>query len=121
MKKGLGLIGAGVLVGVTVYIFLSKIKKKNDHLSIDCEENSEDALAESAVSVISRNDDQDKYIQSEEIKSSVINTISARHEEASKIMKDAVDNIWQKSKVPADENRDLEEISEQLDELLREE
>ena len=47
--------------------------------------------------------------------------MSARHEEASKIMKDAVEIIYKRSELSEDENRDLEQISDELDELLREE
>ena len=42
-----------------------------------------------------------------------------RHEEASSIMKEAVDIICSRSEISEDENRDLDQISDELDELLR--
>ena len=36
-------------------------------------------------------------------------------------MKDAVEIIYKRSELSEDENRDLEQISDELDELLREE
>ena len=52
---------------------------------------------------------------------SSINKIAQRHQEAASVMKDAVDIINKRSEVSEDENHELEQISDELDELLREE
>ena len=46
--------------------------------------------------------------------------MSLRHENASKVMKDAVEIIYNRSKVAENENSYLEQISDELDELLSE-
>lgn len=121
MKKILGIIGIGLITGVTVYALLSKTKKTKVNINIRHEKNPGDVSSANTVSIINRNDIHSEHDGLEDVKDSAVGTMSARHKEASNIIKDAVDIISSKTEIPADENRDLDQLSDELDKLLNEE
>ena len=121
MKKGLGIFGIGLIAGAVIYLLLNKSKKSKDDSATSSVHEIVDAPPYHSVSIIDKNDIHDDGVELENVKSSTINTMSIRHEEASKIMEDAVEIICKRSKVTENENRDLEQISDELDELLSEE
>lgn len=118
MKKALGIIGIGLITGAVVYILLNKTKVDTVTAS---KKDSVNVSPDNSVSMIKQNDIHNNSAEFDNVKSSTISTMSARHEEASKIMKDAVEIICKRSEVSEDENRELEKISDELDELLSEE
>lgn len=117
MKKVLGLIGVGLIIGSAVYMLFNKNKKKKDIINTS----SEDFSLDDTVSIINQNDTYADSAGFEDVKASAVGTIYTRHEEASNIMKEAVDIICSRSEISEDENCDLDQISNELDELLREE
>lgn len=121
MKKVLGIFGIGLITGAVVYLYLNKSKKSKDNSATSSVHEIVDAPPYTSVSIIDQNDIHNDGVKLENVKSSTINTMSIRHEEASKIMKDAVGIICKRSKVIENENSDLEQISDELDELLSEE
>lgn len=121
MKKMLGIIGIGLIAGATVYVRLSKMKKTKDNINIRLEKNPGAVSSDSTVSIINQNDIHSERDEFEDVKASTIGSMSARHEEAASIMKDAVDIICKRSEISEDENRDLDQLSVELDELLSEE
>lgn len=122
MKKMFGIIGIGLVAGVVAYVIWDKtknVKKEDSSVAPDKEEYS-DAVTEKKVVTVA----QEKAEVEEEFvveKSVVADEITARHEETAKIMKEAVDIICQRSEIAEDENTELEQISDELDELLNEE
>lgn len=114
MKKVLGLIGVVLIIGSAIYMLFNK-KKKNINTS------SEDNSLDDTVSIINQNDTYAENTGFEDVKASAVGTIYTRHEEASNIMKEAVDIICSRSEISEDENCDLDQIFNELDELLREE
>ena len=121
MKKVLGIFGIGLITGVVVYLLLNKSKKSKDVNATSYVQEIADAPPYNSVSIIDQNNIRDESVEFENVKSLTKNTLSTRHEEASKIMKDAVEIICKRSEISKDENSDLEKISDELDELLSEE
>lgn len=117
MKKVLGIIGIGLIAGVAVYVLLNKEEKTKNNINT-C---SDDLSSDNTVSIINQNDTHSENAGFEDVKTSAVRTMYTRHEEASNIMKEAVDIICSRSEISEDENRDLDQISDELDELLREE
>ena len=54
------------------------------------------------------------------IKDSSVDNIAARHRDASKIIRDSVEEIYKNTQTPTIKNREIEDISESLKELLQE-
>ena len=122
MKKMFGIIGIGLVAGVVAYIIWDKTKnvKKSESSVVSDKEEYSDAVSEKNVVTVA----QGKAEAEEELimkKSVVADEITARHEEAAKIMKETVDIICPKSEITENENTELEQISDELDELLNEE
>jgi hypothetical protein len=117
MKKVLGIIGIGLIAGVAVYVLLNKKEKTKNNINT----RPEDFSSNNNMSIINQNDTHAENAGFEDVKASAVGTMYTRHEEASNIMKEAVDIICSRSEISEDENRDLDQISDELDELLREE
>lgn len=121
MKKVLGLIGIELVAGAVIYVLLNRKEKAKKSSGVHSENNPETFSADNTVSIITPNDTRDDGIEYEEKKASAAESIHARHEEASNIMRKAVEIICKRSEISENENRDLEQISDELDELLGEE
>lgn len=121
MKKILGIIGIGLVVGAGIYVLLDKKEKTKKSSGVHSENNPETFFADNTVSIITPNGTHDDGIEYEEKKASAAESIHARHEDASNIMRETVDIICSRSEISVDENRDLDQLSDELDELLREE
>lgn len=117
MKKVLGIIGIGFIAGAAVYVLLNKIEKTKNNINT----HKEDFSLDNTVPIINQNDTHAENDRFEDVKASAVGKIYNRHEEASNIMKEAVDIISSRSEITEDKNRDLDQISDELDELLREE
>lgn len=116
MKKVLGVIGIGLVTGAAFYfLFNKKVKKKNN-----IKTHFDNFSSDNTVSTINQNDIHVVNTNFENIKASTIENIHTRHEEASNIIKESVDIISSRAEISEDENRDLDKISDELDELLRE-
>lgn len=111
MKKWLGILGFGAIAGALVYFFLNK----KENVDFDKTEAKKDNNAANE-----RDDNTDVELEFVSTKNGNIKEMSERHEDAAQVMKDAVDIICKRSEVAEDENNDLEQISEELDELLKE-
>lgn len=121
MKKALGLIGVGLIAGAVIYVIWDKTKKTKNERVTTSEKDYVDISFDNSVSIIKNHDIQNDNDDFDSAKSSSISTISDRHEEASKIMKDAVEHICKRSEISEDEKCNLKQISDELDELLGEE
>lgn len=121
MKKVLGIIGIGLIAGAAVYVLLNKTEKTKNNINTRPEKTSEDFLSDNTVSIINRNDTHDENNGFEDVKASAVGTMYTRHKEASNIIKESVDIICSRSEISADENRDLDQLSDELDKLLSEE
>lgn len=121
MKKVLGIIGIGLIAGAVVYVLLNKTEKTKNNINIHPEKTPEDFSSDNTVLINNRNDAHGDNDGFEDVKASSVETMHTRHEEASNIMRESVDIIYSRSEISADENRDLEKLSDELDELLSEE
>ncbi len=109
MKRILGVVGFCVVAGAAAYVILKKLNKNKDDTS------------KKSFGGVTDNVDigfEEDNIADE--KASCVNTISERHEEASTIIQDAVENICRRTSLFTDDNDSLDQISEELDELLKE-
>lgn len=119
MKKVLGIIG--LIAGVAIYVLLNKKEKKKNNICIRPEKTPDDFSLDNAVSISKRNNTDGVNATFEDVKVSAVETMYNRHQDASNIMKEAVDIICSRSEISADENRDLDQLSDELDKLLSEE
>lgn len=116
MKKVLGIIGIGLIAGTAVSFLLNKKENRKNNINTPLEDFSSD----NTVPTINKNDIHVENAGFEDIKASAVRNMYTRHEEASKIMKESVDIICSRTEITEDENSDLDKISDELDELLRE-
>lgn len=117
MKKILAILGAGVVAGAAVFVLWNKLYKNNiDSTESVFDDETSDANSTEAVPTTIA----PVYTSMDAAKNIAVHNVSARHEEAAKIMKDAVDIICKRSEVLEDESNDLEQISNGLDDLLNE-
>ena len=122
MKKIFGIIGIGLVAGAIAYVIWDKtknVKKAESSVAPDKEEYSDAVTEKKVVNVAKEKAEAEEEFVVE--KCVVADEITARHEEAAKIMKEAGDIICQRSEITEDENTELEQISDELDELLNEE
>lgn len=116
MKKGLIVLGIGLIAGSLISLLINKKEIKKNKNKVYVKNSSSDNL----ICATSQNDQHIENENLEDIKSSVIETMYTRHKEASDIMKESIDIICNRTQVLGDEHDDLEKISNELDELLRE-
>ena len=122
MKKMFGIIGIGLVVGVITYVIWNKaqnVKEDDANVTADKEDASDSTSEKSDLGDIHQNGEVEEELII--AKKSSEDVIATRHEEAAKIMRDAVDIICKRSEVPEDENNELEQISDELDKLMNEE
>lgn len=117
MKKMLGIIGIGLITGAAIYLLINKKEKTKNNINTQ----PEDFSSDNTVSMVNKSDTHVENGAFEDVKASTVGTMYNRHKEASNIMKEAVDMIDSRLEISSDENRDLDQISDELDELLREE
>ena len=117
MKKVLGIIGIGVLGGVVIYELLNKKENKKKYT----ESYSDNVSKEKNIAIITQEDIKFENEDLEEFKTSVAESIYIRHEDALKNIKETVEKIYQSTEIYEDNKNDLNQISDQLDELIREE
>lgn len=114
MKKMYGFIGISLGVFLVSYVIWKKSKNEaKDHFDED--EN------------FKKENDRDSIIDNSEVeremvitKATSVDSIVLRHQEAAKVMKDAVDIICKRNEIDEDENKKMEQVSKELDELLEE-
>ena len=116
MKKVLGIIGIGLVAGAAFSFLFNKKEKRKNNINTSIKDFSSD----NTISTINQNDIHVENAVFEDVKSLAVRNLYARHEEASKIMKESVDIICSRTEISEDENSDLGQISDELDELLRE-
>lgn len=120
MNKLFGILGLGIVAGAVAYMLLNKDKNDERGCTDDTSPKSE-----------TQNSSDTKYSKSETIynertefenaKASATGTMYTRHKEASDIIREAVSNICTNSEVFEKEDRDLDTLSEELENLLDEE
>lgn len=118
IKKTLAILGVGVAVGAVVYALWHRSHKEDKVVEGGYEGKSDNYHFEDSVSVVVDKTTVEDDVDA--VKSAVVSDVAARHKAASQIMKDAVDIIYKRSEVAEDENKELEQISNELDGLLRE-
>lgn len=110
MKKFLEAIGVGLIAGVAVYLLMNK--KSNNDVQSD---------SANADVPINRNDAFAENGELQESKASSLGQIYVRHQDAAEIIKEAVDTIDSATNLYNNVDDDLEQISNELDDLLDEE
>lgn len=119
MKKVLGIIGMGLFAGAIVYVLFNKKDKTKNNVETEHPESASNDT--NAPPIVIPNDMHVDGSVLDDIKVSAAKSMNVRHEEAAKIMKDAVDIICSKTEVSDNEIHELNDISNELDELLSEE
>lgn len=118
MKKTLAILVIGAAIGAVAYAVWYRVHKQDKVVKGDCEDKINNYHLEDFVSVVADKTTVEADVDT--TKSAVVSDIAARHEEAARIMKDAVNIIYKRSEVAEDENNKLEQISNNLDDLLSE-
>lgn len=121
MKKLFGFIGVGLLAGVVTYIVINKIGKDNNNREMRQNEAADNNLSDKGSAMVNSDNICNAKSDFDRVKYSTISTMAARHEEAAKVMKDAVDLICEQSTASEKEDIELDNIAEELNELLSEE
>lgn len=116
MKKVLGIIGIGFIASAAFSFLFNKKENRKNNINTSIKEFSSD----NTVPTINKNDIHVENAGLEDVKASAVRNMYTRHEEASKIMKESVDIICSRTETSEDKNSDLDQISDELDELLRE-
>ena len=116
MKKVLGIIGIGLIAGAAFSFLFNKKEKRKNNINTSIKNFSSDHT----IPTINQNDIHVENAGFEDVKASAVKNMYTRHEEVSKVMKEAVDIICSRTEISEDENSDLDQISDELDELLRE-
>lgn len=119
MKKTFIILSAGVIAGVVAYAVWKCINSRQSVDVQDHEHNNERNNAPVSATVAVDKSVFEVDVECAEHSAETI--ISERHEEATQIMKDAVDIICKRCEVPKDESQELNQISDELDALFREE
>ena len=119
MKKTFIILSAGVIAGVAAYAFWKCINSRQSVDMQDHEHNNEKNNAPVSTTVAVDKSAFEVDVECAEYSAATI--ISERHEEATQIMKDAVDIICKRCEVSKDESQELDQLSDELDALLREE
>ena len=117
MKKLLGLLTVGLVVGTALYI---TVNRKKDKVATTSKKDTTTDKTESNVSIEIKNNTDSLNYSFNRHKDSTMNTMINRHKDAAETMNDSVEIIFERSKVSDDENRDLDNISDELDALLSE-
>ena len=121
MKKTLEIMGTVLIACALVYVLLGKKETKKNKINTRTKKSSKDFPSDNNVSIMNRNDKHDENFDFDHLKASAVETMYSRHEEASNIIREAVDIICSRTEIAADENDDLDNLSDELDKLLSEE
>lgn len=121
MKKIYAILGFGLATGVVTYTILNAFRNSKKEQR---RENGEAAREEydkpkgEASVVVSNTATEENHTAF--VKHTVASDITARHEEATQIMNDALNAIYKKTEVSEDNSDKLDRISKELDNLLQE-
>ena len=113
MKRYLAAIGVGFLAGVVVYAIWTKTQKEKE-----ARQKVQATPTEDRTDFVTSPSEAETTV--EFVAQNAAATITNRHEEATQIMKDAVEIICQRSAVSEDEADELDQISDELDALFKE-
>jgi hypothetical protein len=121
MKKALYVIGTGLMIsGIAAVVYMLNRKKRNNvHHGYEDIEKEQSAISETLLpEEILHHEEQDMYVNS---KSTVVENIHTRHEDAATIIRDSVETIRENVKVSEETNNQLDEISAEFDKMFTEE
>jgi gas vesicle protein len=119
MKKALYIMGAGLIIGSAAAIYLLNKKKKEynmGHKYKDLDKEQSIKVDAPLVKVVS-NQEEPVY---EEFKSSAIENMYYRHENAATIIRDSVKAIRENVKVYDKIDNEIDEVSTELDKMISE-
>lgn len=120
MKKTLCIMGIGVIIGgAAMAIYLLSSKKKEYNENIECKESEKKQSPVENMPLTKSVTTQEESMYAN-IKSSAIGSMYSRHEDAATIMSDSVEAIRINTKVSTDINNEIDEVSNELDKMLRE-
>lgn len=120
MKKVLGVIGVGLILGVAVYVLLNKKEKANRNTDTSPKETSKAKTTGGDTSIVSQEVVHDEEAAYEDMKGSAIENMYIRHEGAASIIKESVDTIRERVKISENTNNDIDKVSVELDKILSE-
>ncbi|MBO7217807.1 MAG: hypothetical protein J6V50_03820 [Clostridia bacterium] len=115
MKKTLFILGAGVVAGAVAYAVWRE-KQKDENKNFERKKECAKPMMYNPPS--KKNGVEEEFLQTKNL--AAIN-IAERHEQAAQIMQDTIDIICNKKDNSMDEIKELEQISNGLDDLLKKE
>ena len=119
MKKAAIIFGVGVVVGIAAIAIFSSVNKEKEEASTTEENKTPNNGPKPTAPTTSTPVSEAESFESE--KSSVVSSVTERHEEAAQIIRDAVTIICKNSEETDDNDEKLEQISSELGDLLNEE
>ena len=120
MKKITEIISL-VLIIISFSILLWNLTRKKGKSISDIENDHENENADlnNQQTFNTVRDSEISYATINTIKDSSVDSIATRHRDASKIMRDSVEEIYKNAQAPTLKNSEIEDISESLKELLQ--
>ena len=119
MKKAAIIFGVGVVVGIAAIAILSSVNKEKEEAPTTEENKTPNNGPKPTAPTTSTPVSEADRFESE--KSSVVSSVTERHEEAAQIIRDAVTIICEKTEQSDSTDKELQQISSELDDLLNEE
>ena len=119
MKKAAIIFGVGVVVGIAAIAIFSSVNKEKEEASTTEENKTPNNGPKPTAPTTSTPVSEAESFESE--KSSVVSSVTERHEEAAQIIRDAVTIICEKTEQSDSTDKELQQISSELDDLLNEE
>lgn len=121
MKKITGIIGLILIISSFSVLLWNLTRKKGKNISNvenGLEKENADLNSQQTFNIV--RDSEISFATINTIKDSSVDNIAARHRDASKIIRDSVEEIYKNTQTPTIKNREIEDISESLKELLQE-
>lgn len=119
MKKAAIIFGVGVVVGIAAIAILSSVNKETEEAPTTEENKTPNNGPKPTAPTTSTPVSEADRFESE--KSSVVSSVTERHEEAAQIIRDAVTIICEQTEQSDSTDEELQQISSELDDLLNEE
>lgn len=119
MKKTLTIIGISALAGAAAGIVWYKLNKRTPTITHTFKYVKEDTHSSEPITTNDNTSNVEDNISS--AKNAAASTILTRHQDAAQIIQDAVEMIYSTNDTHQDTQKELNQISGELDELLNEE
>lgn len=118
MKKIYAILGLGLTAGIAAYTICHAIRQKDASNANSADDLNDNNLTDETPVVDSNITTAENHTSF--VKHTVASDIATRHEEATQIINDALDAIYERAMEPEKNPNELDYIAKELDNLLQE-